>query len=149
MDYCGIGFSNIRLQNDRNNYIYKYSSISNTFPEEVFVHEFLHSLERNLMERGYDIPALHDNEKYGYKNEPKVGLKKWYEDYMQLKILDQNANKYIGLDSVVYKLKPINVTCFENTIKIDEFEENNNIFIGFFTALKNGINVIRNTVEGT
>ena len=48
--------------------MYKYDSRINTFPEEVFLHEFLHSLERNAQEYGYTIPALHDNEKYGYKD---------------------------------------------------------------------------------
>lgn len=46
MDYYGIGFSNIRLPNDSKSYIYKYDSRINAFPEEVFLHEFLHSLER-------------------------------------------------------------------------------------------------------
>lgn len=41
MDYYGIGFSNIRLPNSSGNYLYKYSE-TNKFPEEVFVHEFLH-----------------------------------------------------------------------------------------------------------
>ena len=67
MDYYGIGFSNIRLPNDSRSYIYKYNSRINTFPEEVFLHEFLHSLERNAQEYGYDRPELHDYEKYGYE----------------------------------------------------------------------------------
>ena len=41
MDYYGIGYSNIRLPNDSNSYIYKYNSRINQFPEEVFLHEFL------------------------------------------------------------------------------------------------------------
>lgn len=69
MDYYGIGFSNIRLPNSSNNYIYKYDPHINTFPEEVFVHEFLHSLERTLKEYNKEIPALHDNLKYGYQEE--------------------------------------------------------------------------------
>ena len=70
MHYYGIGFSNIRLPNDSNSYIYKYNSRINAFPEEVFLHEFLHSLERNADEYGYERPELHDYEKYGYENEP-------------------------------------------------------------------------------
>ena len=46
MDYYGIGYSNIRLPNSSKSYMYKYDSRINTFPEEVFLHEFLHSLER-------------------------------------------------------------------------------------------------------
>ena len=56
MDYYGIGFSNIRLPNDSKSYIYKYNTQINTFPEEVFLHEFLHSLERNAQEYGYERP---------------------------------------------------------------------------------------------
>ena len=40
----------------RADYIYKYDSRINAFPEEVFLHEFLHSLERNAQEYGYDRP---------------------------------------------------------------------------------------------
>ena len=67
MDLYGIGYSNIRLPNDKSSYIYTYNPRINTFPEEVFIHEYLHSLERILQERGYDIPELHDNNKYGYE----------------------------------------------------------------------------------
>ena len=67
MDLYGIGYSNIRLPNDSSSYIYTYNSRINTFPEEVFVHEFLHSLERIMQERNYDIPELHDYKKYGYE----------------------------------------------------------------------------------
>ena len=45
MDYYGIGFSNIRLPNEEKSYIYKYKTGVNQFPEEVFLHEFLHTLE--------------------------------------------------------------------------------------------------------
>ena len=62
--------------------MYKYDTRVNTFPEEVFLHEFLHSLERTAQEYDYDIPALHDYEKYGYKEENLNGLKSWYKDYM-------------------------------------------------------------------
>ena len=73
MDYYGIGFSNIRLPNDSKSYIYKYDSRINAFPEEVFLHEFLHTLERNAKEYGYERPELHDYEKYGYQNEKIYG----------------------------------------------------------------------------
>ena len=51
MDYYGIGFSNIRLPNDSKSYIYKYDSRINAFPEEVFLHEFLHFLEVTCLSR--------------------------------------------------------------------------------------------------
>ena len=59
-----IGFSNIRIPNEKADLLYRYSD-ANTFPEEVFVHEFLHNLERVDKEYGNEIPELHDYEKYG------------------------------------------------------------------------------------
>ena len=94
MDYYGIGYSNIRLPNDSNSYIYKYNSRINQFPEEVFLHEFLHSLERNAKEYGYDRPELHSYEQFGYKNEQLIGQKKWYTDYMNKTI--KSTSGYIG-----------------------------------------------------
>lgn len=112
MRYDSIGFSNIRMPNDlRNSTMYKYNIKNDTFPEEVFVHEFLHSLERNLTEKGYTFPALHDNEKFGYENQNKTGLKEWYRDYMRCNI-DSNVGK-TGLDQIVYKTKPIQLSDFK------------------------------------
>lgn len=120
MRYDSIGFSNIRMPNDlRNSTMYKYNIKNDTFPEEVFVHEFLHSLERNLTEKGYIFPALHDNEKFGYENQNKTGLKDWYRDYMRCNI-DSNVGK-TGLDQIVYKTKPIQLSDFNYAHEI-EFE---------------------------
>ena len=120
MDYYGIGFSNIRLPNDSKNYIYKYNAKINQFPEEVFLHEFLHSLERNAKEYGYERPELHDYEKYGYKNERLIGQKKWYTDYMN-KNINTASNEKIGLPSEIYRLKPAKESNFEYSYKIEEF----------------------------
>ena len=146
MDYYGVGFSNIRLQNDRNNYIYKYNSNVNTFPEEVFVHEFLHSLERDLIENGYKIPALHDSDKYGYENQPKVGLRKWYGDYMTKNIVDGFTGTKVGLDNIVYKLKTVKQSDFNYSIKLEDLEEDTNPFTGIIIALKNGFSNIKDLV---
>ena len=103
MDYYGIGFSNIRLPNDEKSYIYKYKTGVNQFPEEVFLHEFLHTLERNAKEYGYERPELHDYEKYGYKNEKLYGQEKWYKDYMNKNI--ETTSGKIGLPEEIYTLK--------------------------------------------
>ena len=127
MDYYGVGYSNIRLSNKARNYLYKYDSRINRFPEEVFLHEFLHSLERTLKEYDYEIPALHDNEKYGYKNELAEGLKAWYEDYMTSNI--KAGDKLIGLDPIVYKLKPAKESNFIESQNLgNAFYEPQNIF---------------------
>lgn len=116
MDYYGIGFSNIRLPNDSKSYVYKYNTRANTFPEEVFLHEFLHSLERTADEYGYDIPQLHDYEKYGYKNEALIGQKTWYTDYMNCNV-SSNGTK-IGLPEEIYTLKPAKQSDFEYSYEI-------------------------------
>lgn len=125
MDYYGIGFSNIRLPNDSRSYIYKYNLRINQFPEEVFLHEFLHSLERNSIEYGYEIPELHDYEKYGYINENLVGQKKWYTDYMNQNI--RTTEGMIGLPSEIFINKPAKNSNFKYSYKIDEFKQPENI----------------------
>lgn len=118
MDYYGIGFSNIRLPNDSKSYIYKYNQRINTFPEEVLLHEFLHSLERNAEEYGYERPELHDYEKYGYENELLIGQKRWYTDYMNQNI--KTTNGKIGLPPEIYTLKPAKSSNFEYAYKMEE-----------------------------
>ncbi|MCI8482342.1 MAG: hypothetical protein HFJ27_04645 [Clostridia bacterium] len=125
MDYLGIGFSNIRLPNSSRSYTYKYNSRINTFPEEVFIHEFLHSLERTAKEYGLERPALHDYAKYGYQEERLEGLKKWYQDYMNQMIKTSSGN--IGLDKKVYTLQPNHEDDFIYSYQLNEFKEPNNI----------------------
>ena len=120
MDYYGIGFSNIRLPNSSNSYMYKYDARVNLFPEEVFLHEFLHSLERTSEEYGYERPELHSYAEYGYSEEKLVGLKKWYQDYMNSAI---SGN--IGLNKDVYTFKPTKASQFNYAIKLDVFEGEN------------------------
>ena len=120
MMYIGKGFSNIKIiPND-----YNYSS-KNTFPEEVFLHEFLHTLERNSKEYGYTVPELHDYEKYGYKDEIPDKLRKWYIAYMNKTILDKQ--EYIGLPPEIYTLKPVKETDFIYSNKLDKLDEPKNI----------------------
>ena len=126
MDLYGIGYSNIRLPNDKSSYIYTYNPNINTFPEEVFVHEYLHSLERILKEREYNIPELHDNEKYGYENKNLVGLREWYKDYMTCNI-NNGDGKLIGLDKVVYTLTPPAESDFKYSLEIEFNKEPENV----------------------
>lgn len=135
MDYYGIGFSNIRLPNSSKSYIYKYNTKINTFPEEVFLHEFLHSLERNSVEYGYTIPELHDYQKYGYQNEKIVGQKKWYTDYMNCAITTANGN--IGLPEQIYTLKPAKSGDFQYSYVLDSFQEPENIIEEIRQIFKN------------
>ena len=126
MDLYGIGYSNIRLPNDSSSYIYTYNSRINTFPEEVFVHEFLHSLERIMQERNYAIPELHDYKKYGYEEERLIGLKNWYRAYMTCSI-EKSDRSLTGLDEVVYTLTPPAESDFRHSIEKTFNKEPRNI----------------------
>lgn len=145
MDYYGIGFSNIRLPNDSKSYIYKYSRGINQFPEEVFLHEFLHSLERNAEEYGYQIPTLHDYEKYGYQNEAIYGQKKWYQDYMNKNIKSNDGN--LGLPEEIYKLKPAKKSNFDYSYSLDYFKEPENIIEEIRELFNHIINNVRGIVK--
>ena len=123
MEYDQIGFSNIRLPDDRNSRIYQYSSY-NSFPEEVFIHELLHTLERNEIENGNDIAELHSYTEYGYSQNATNGLLRWYEDYMQ-NTIDGGVNK--GLTEFAYTSKPIHNSNFNYPIELNYLDEPHNI----------------------
>lgn len=126
MEYRNVGFSNIRLPNSESNYIYKYDSRINIFPEEVFVHEFLHTLERNAEEYGYERPELHSYSTYGYKSQNLIGLKTWYDNYMNKEIRSIKGEN-IGLPSEIYKKKPSKTSDFSFSREVDYFKEPGNI----------------------
>lgn len=120
------GYSLIRINKNSNNYTYKYG-ITNQAPEEVYIHEFLHTLERNNSEYGFETPALHDYEKYGYTEKNEDNLTKWYKDYMAKQILDSSTGKYLGLDEFVYTAQPPNNNDFRYAIEIEFNKEPQNI----------------------
>ena len=143
MDYYGIGFSNIRLPNEEKSYIYKYKRGVNQFPEEVFLHEFLHTLERNAKEYGYERPELHDYEKYGYKNEKLYGQEKWYKDYMNKNI--ETSNGKIGLPEEIYSLKPAKTSDFQNSYLIKTvFKQPTN----FIEEIQEAVRKVFNKING-
>lgn len=123
MEYRGIGFSNIRMPTDSKNEKFVYNSKTNIFPEEVFIHEFIHTLEKNAKKFGYEVPSLHDNNKYGYREDDTNGLYNWYKAYMT-KTIDE---EHTGLDEAIYKLKPLNDSNFINAKELNEFEDVRNI----------------------
>lgn len=127
MDLYGIGFSNIRISGEDVNYIYRYNSRNNIFSEEVFMHEFLHTLERTSKEHGYPTVDLHSFENYGYEDGGSDGLSKWYEDYLKCSILDKNTNQYIGLSEEVFKYKPVHETNFKFAIEVKYNQEPRNV----------------------
>ncbi len=116
MIYIGKGFSNIKIIDTD----LQYSS-RNKFPEEVFLHEFLHTLERNAKEYGYTVPALHDYELYNYEEDKYEGLKTWYTAYMN-KTIEYNG-EYIGLPSEIYTLKPVQESNFTFSHQLNKLDE--------------------------
>ena len=102
-----MGYSNIRISDETIN-VYKDSN-SNFFSEEVILHEFLHTLERNSKELGNETIALHDYKKYGYEDEKRYGQKKWYLDYLTNNI--SNTDK--GLKEDVYYTQPVSEKNFK------------------------------------
>lgn len=144
MEYRGLGYSNIRLPDDDKNYVYKYDIRINTFPEEVLMHEFLHTLERNTEEYGIERPELHDYEKYGYENKRLIGLKEWYQDYM-----NKNINTVlgkIGLPKEIFTKKPVKASDFEYSHKLSELKEPKNIMEelnNLFTKIVNLFRVVK------
>lgn len=145
ISYQNIGFSNIRLPSSQKSYMYKYIVGVNEFPEEVFVHEFLHTLERNSKELGYERPELHDYEKFGYKNEKVIGLKKWYIDYMNHNIKDSSGQTY-GLDEAVYTIKPVHESNFEYSMEIDLENEPKNIIEEIRGLFNNIFNLVEHII---
>ena len=69
---------------------YSYSA-SNTFQKKYFYMNFTYT-ERNSSEYGYEVPVLHDYQKYSYTDDKRDGLRKWYIDYMNRKVKDKNGN---------------------------------------------------------
>ena len=137
MDYYGIGYSNVRLpNNDKNNFAFKYDYRYNTFPDEVLVHELLHTFERNMQEYGYEVPSLHDNVQYGYEMEKVIGLQKWYKDYMQCKVLDRKTGQYVGIKEEMYLKKPVNSENFKHSIEKEINKEPNNPIERIVTLVK-------------
>lgn len=146
MDYQDIGFSNIRLPNDEKSYIYKYDARINVFPEEAFLHEFLHTLERISGENGLEYPLLHDHAKYGYEIESRIGLRKWYQAFMTRNILD-NGNK-IGIDSKVYSMKPVHSNAFNYSMKLELQDDPDNIIEEIRTIFQVVLNTGNKMVKG-
>lgn len=146
MTYQGIGFSNIRIPGDKSNKVYQFSKY-NQFPEEVFIHEFLHDLERISKEAEFETPALHDYEKYGYEIDSRTGLKDWYNDYMENNV--QYNGKQIGIVPEVYKMKPVGKENLEFSIEIDFVKEPKNIFEEIVMITTTTANVISTQINAT
>lgn len=144
MTYQGIGFSNIRVSSDMNSTVYKYSRY-NQFPEEVFVHEFIHDLERISMEAELETPQLHNYELYGYKVDRQFGMRDWYIDYMKNSI--KYDGKLIGISPVVYRMKPATQNDFIFSIPLNFIKEPENILEEIHMILMKTLEIVSMKLE--
>ena len=142
MEYRNVGFSNIRLPNSESNYIYKYDANRCQFPEEVFVHEFLHTLERNAEENGYERPELHSYTNYAYQSQRLTGLRDWYADYMNKEIRSSKGT-YVGLPEEVFTIKPAKMADFNYSNKLDHFKEPQNLLEELNGIYKKIVNIFQ------
>lgn len=126
MEYNEVGFSNIKMPDNPNSKELEYDENYNRFPEEVFLHEFLHTLESNSKECGFNAPNLHDNLKYGYEKKAQYGLFKWYYDYMQNNV--KSVKGSIGINQQLYYIKPVSEECFKKAINNNQYFEEPNMF---------------------
>lgn len=129
MYYNSIGYSNIRLPitYEHGRHMFIYDRNRNTFPEEVFVHEFLHSLETVCKEEEISYPSIHDYSNFGYQNNTKSKLKTWYTDFLNMEITNEFTDEFYGLEEEVYSLaNPANSSSFNgsNFIEFDKEPEN-------------------------
>lgn len=75
---------------------------------DIFVHEWLHQLEGFYNAKGVDLPKgwLHIDSSYGYKEEPKVGWRPLYKDYLTRNILEPDGRR-TGLGEKAWSLGTI------------------------------------------
>lgn len=79
------------------------------YPEEVWVHEWVHCLDSFYNRLGYIMPD-ENSEKYGYKRDSKVGFNgyyKYYSDIFNNKVYDNINKKYIGITQDMWQLHPL------------------------------------------
>lgn len=139
MHYNNIGYSNIRLPVTNNNgrHMFKYDRLKNTFPEEVFIHEFLHNLERVSRDYELDYIPIHNYSDYGYASETASKLKRWYTDFLNKEIIYNKLGDKGGIDDSVYDLaNPVDNSNFINTTIIEFDNEPENFIEGITLLIK-------------
>ena len=150
MHYNSLGYSNIRLPLTYNSgrHMFIYDKNINTFPEEVFVHEFLHNLERVSKDMDIDYTSIHSYQEYGYANHSVRKLKTWYTDFLNKEITNSNSNDFYGLEEDVYKYANLaNASDFKNTKEIDFDNEPENIKEAIIQLKDIVIRTVENIIE--
>ena len=103
----------------------------------------------NIFEKEYgnnNVANLHDYEKYNYKREDIIGLKKWYTVYIQNSIKNSKGEK-VGLSQEIHLEKPIHESNFKYSYKIEEFKQPQNIIEDIIELFNNIINKVKYIVQ--
>ena len=150
MHYNSLGYSNIRLPLTYNSgrHMFIYDKNINTFPEEVFVHEFLHNLERVSKDMETKYVSIHAYQEYGYANHSVRKLKTWYTDFLNKEITNSNSNDFYGLDEKVYEYANVaNANDFKSANELDFDNEPENIKEGIILLKDIVIRTVENIIE--
>jgi hypothetical protein len=88
---------------------------NNTYPEEVWVHEWVHTLEFYYKHKvGYEfgqdhMPGADDSGKYNYENDATQayhGFRQFYSDIFTASVWDESISKYVGITEDMWKIRP-------------------------------------------
>ncbi|MGL5087404.1 MAG: hypothetical protein ACRC68_17085 [Clostridium sp.] len=104
-DANGATYAAVRLF-DSDHSLWYFDPRNAEYPEEVFIHEWLHGVEQTLAQKGYAGPWTHDAEEYGYTTNNRGSWNSWYRDLMQGNITDPATGKKIGITPDLWKIKP-------------------------------------------
>lgn len=97
------------------------------YPEEVWVHEFLHGLEFFYSSMGYPMPELDNGGAYGYQRTSQVvhGWRKFYEDFLCGRVYDENTRHTAGVKPEMWRMRPHKTPAFWDISEIPQKKEIN------------------------
>lgn len=77
--------------------------LSQTYPEEVYVHEWIHTLENNVVDEYCKIPSADGAETYGYSKTQDDSWYSYYGDILKGKVKDPKNGELLGMTKEAWK----------------------------------------------
>ncbi len=113
----GAGYAFVRFLDEADDPVYWASTPSENvpYPEETYVHEWIHEIEQHFANMGLIIPSPHDAEKYGYQKHNGNWLYDYYADILGCRIWD--GEKYIGVPEYAWEYTPSSGKCLHGTLE--------------------------------
>ena len=107
----GAGYAFVRFLEGTDTDWYLVPTTDNPYPEEVYVHEWIHQIEGHYNAKGFSVPSADDALKYGYTDltEGAGGWYRFYEDILSCNVLDPVTGKRIGVPGTAWADKPSHV----------------------------------------